>query len=426
MAKLRASSPEKSFYELVINIHYIHAQLPDRDLIKIQAKRGNEIQETQPMHYNSTNGSIIFEYPLTFEIPISKYKQQLENRKVKLSMIELRGKKETINGKAEIDVSPLLSGLKLDREEVPLKSCTDKLAIICVSIDLITVRDKRSSTLIPASAQETEEELSLQKIIETEWRIKSEVARPTINTKTQVEEEERDTARSTIISTKGELAMFWEESPSISSIDEEMEVTRRRVARSGTMPTLTREEVFHRKVVEPKSAIEVFTSADENVEQTKTEEDSSEKDNNFDQNLEKSPEVVVIPPSIISADPNSPSKLDEIPTRVKSATISAPISPKLRSESMSPKAKLFLDIDAAKEKTINPRQSMVESEDSSSEEDLVDVSAEILPSDDIKPISILKSVQPNLRSQDMFLEKKELSSGIHSKRSSTCSGCSLQ
>jgi len=203
-------------------------------------------------------------------------------------------------------------------------------------------------------------------------------------------------------------------------------VTKRRVARSGTLPALSKDEILHKEVVEPKSAIETFISVDEKAEKIKIEEDSSEKDNNIDQNLEKSPEVVVTSPYIISADPNSPTKLDEIPTRAKSATVSGPISPKLRSESLAPKAKLFLDIDAAKEKTINPRHSIIESEDSSSEEDLVDVSAEILPSDDIKPISMMKSASPNLRSQDTFLEKKEMSSGIHSNRSSTCSGCILQ
>lgn len=85
--------------------------------------------------YNSGNGSIIFEYPLSFLLS-----QKSKSTKVKLVMTEIIGHKETAKGKTEIDLSGILVGCsEIERQEYLLKRCYDKFAVICISAKLYDV-----------------------------------------------------------------------------------------------------------------------------------------------------------------------------------------------------------------------------------------------------------------------------------------------
>lgn len=385
-----------------MNIHYVNARLTQKEKLKVIARRGRKaIEETQPMQYNSINSNVIFEYPLNFEITMHKKGDKYVKKFINFRLIELQGEKCVENGKAEFDFSDLANyGLLVNHKDLFLKGCSDKSAVICISMSLIQINKPRAKTGVHSSANQiSDHDLSLQHVSQNANRVQFS----TIQSRRAVKIVDSDgepfdiLSQSTIINSNKDFEILVEEVQNSTKSHQVSKDTdfldHRRNQRSGTVPY------------------------SQNNQETPYKEDKQERGLVIDTKFYlagKSPGFEGL----------SPIRPDNLSARKKSFTVSDPTSPTTsinRNDMISQNARLMNEIDIAKQKQINPKDSMVDSEDSSSEEELLDVSTEILPS----PIGDMNYSKPNIKSQEKELEIKEQKSGISTAKKSVCSGCSL-
>ncbi|CAG9314264.1 unnamed protein product [Blepharisma stoltei] len=148
--------PKKHKFNLDIQVHYVKAQYGETGLIKILVKRGKQKQETQPMPYNSLNGEVILEYPISFIVHMIKRGKNWVKKHVSFQVLEIRGKSTKKLGEAALEFSQIASTLEpFTKFELVLAKSPDKAAKICVSVDLFQLqRHKRafgSTEIVPST-----------------------------------------------------------------------------------------------------------------------------------------------------------------------------------------------------------------------------------------------------------------------------------
>jgi len=131
----RIGSSKVPFY-LDVHIHYLTAQLKNANSVKVVVKRGKDKkEETQPMPYSS--GNVIFEYPLSFQTTIYQKNNTFPKKLLSFRLVQVTGTKSQKNGKVKVDYSQVAkTGKGIVRQEFNLKKCSDKQAVVCVSINL--------------------------------------------------------------------------------------------------------------------------------------------------------------------------------------------------------------------------------------------------------------------------------------------------
>jgi N-terminal C2 in EEIG1 and EHBP1 proteins len=135
---LKKIGAEKVKHVLDIEIHYIRVKLPDTCPVYIEVQRGKKMKkETQTMNYSPYTGIVQFDYPLSFEITMHKKGEKFVKKNFVIKLFEMSGKTKLNNGRVKIDFShiPVLKKPIIKRE-VPLQNCTDKTAIVCITVRL--------------------------------------------------------------------------------------------------------------------------------------------------------------------------------------------------------------------------------------------------------------------------------------------------
>ncbi|CAG9315106.1 unnamed protein product [Blepharisma stoltei] len=408
MAFLHKIGAEKVKYELNVSIHYVKAKLINKEKLKVIAKRGRGLEETQPMQYNAINSNVIFEYPLSFVITMHKKSEKYVRKIINFKLIELHGEKSVINGKAQFDFSELANnpGEKIERQEIQLKGCTDKSAVICVSMNLSHISRLRSQTdavpILNNKAQESD--LSLQKVQVNNAKQKfltSQPRRATIHKGSEDEEDSFDIlSQSTVITSSKEFDLLLDEAspPSGSNeakkfISKDTNYIENSRYRSGSVP---------------------YSISQENSPQNNSQQNGKLTIDSKPVTEEKGLDFGEI----------SPINIEEPKTRPKSNTIAHPndYSESLtKGDLSSPKMKWLADFEIAQKKFVDPKDSHIDSEDSSSDEDPLDVSSDVYST---PPISFMAETQPNINSNERELEKREKQAGLSGpKRGATCAAC---
>ncbi|CAG9326667.1 unnamed protein product [Blepharisma stoltei] len=384
MAFLQKIGAEKVKYELNVNIHYVNAKLTNKEKLKVLAKRGRGLEETQPMQYDSIRSNVIFEYPLSFEITMHKKSEKYVRKIISFKLIELQGEKSITIGKAEYDFSDLANnfGINAEKLELPLKGCSDKSAMICVSMSLDHINKIRSHTAATLHIDNKfqESDVSLQKVHnEPQFLPKIQPKRVIVCKGSGDEEDTYDIlSQSTIITSTKDFDLLIDEAPGINDnkvkdkkfISKDTSDIKNQRNRSGTVPYQV-ETNFQQKSVQ-----------------------------NNEQHKQLSVEVYT--------------------SRPKSNTIADPTSP-VDSTSKGDKLKWLADFDAAQKKFVDPKDSNIDSEESSSDEDLLDVSSEVQTT---PPRSFMKEIKPNMKSHEKEIENRETNAGLSGPgQGSTCAAC---
>ena len=138
---------EKVKHHLEIDIHYIRAKLSDNCNVSIEVQRGKNMhKETQAMAYSTSTGYVQFDYPIGFDITMHKKANKYVKKTFIIKLYQIDGKTKTNNGKVTIDFSqiPLLNK-PIVRREIFIQNCTDKGAVICISVKLEQLSKSRNT-----------------------------------------------------------------------------------------------------------------------------------------------------------------------------------------------------------------------------------------------------------------------------------------
>ena len=167
---LQKLGAEKVKHHLEIDIHYVRARLRENCSISIEVQRGKKMhKETQPIAYSLSSSFVQFDYPIAFDITMHKKGTKYVKKNFVIKLHEIEGNNKVNNGRVKIDFSqiPVLNK-PIVRREVPLQHCTDKSAVVCISVKLDQLAKTRgtlpggispnSSLLSPNSSLLTSEE----------------------------------------------------------------------------------------------------------------------------------------------------------------------------------------------------------------------------------------------------------------------------
>ncbi|CAG9320941.1 unnamed protein product [Blepharisma stoltei] len=129
----------KRLYDLNLQIHYIKASLKQLALVKVRAKIGFQKQETQAMQYDSSKSQVIFEYPITLQdISMKEKSGTYQKKSVFLIVFEIDGKSSKKLGKAKLEFSELARSEKpINKLEIPIEKCSDPNAKVCITAELL-------------------------------------------------------------------------------------------------------------------------------------------------------------------------------------------------------------------------------------------------------------------------------------------------
>lgn len=154
---LQKIGAEKVKHHLEIEVHYLRAKLVNSFPVSIEVQRGKKMKkETQAMVYSLASGYIQFDYPIAFDITMHKKGGKYVKKNFVIKLYEHEGKNKTNNGRVKIDFSqiPVLKK-PIVRREVPLQHCSDKNAVISISVKLeqiSKIRNTFASNLSPNSS----------------------------------------------------------------------------------------------------------------------------------------------------------------------------------------------------------------------------------------------------------------------------------
>ena len=188
MSLIQKIGAEKVKHHLEIDIHYIRIKLSESCPVLIEIQRGRKMhQETQLMNYDMNTGFIQFDYPIGFDITMHKKGEKYVKKYFEIKFFEIHGKNKTNNGKIKIDFSQFSTIKKpIVRREVQLQGCSDKYAMICISVKLEPLSKSKNPSIISspnpsvlasnysALPKKTEETLEVKNSEESYSQIKKE------------------------------------------------------------------------------------------------------------------------------------------------------------------------------------------------------------------------------------------------------------
>ncbi|OMJ68367.1 hypothetical protein SteCoe_34211 [Stentor coeruleus] len=137
-ALIQKIGAEKVKHHLEIDIHYVRIKLADSFPILIEILRGKKMhKETQPLNYNPSQSYVQFDYPLAFDITMHKKGSSYVKKNFCIKLFQINGKNRINNGRVKIDFSHIPVIKKpIIRREVPLQHCSDKTAVVSISVKL--------------------------------------------------------------------------------------------------------------------------------------------------------------------------------------------------------------------------------------------------------------------------------------------------
>lgn len=391
MAIFQRLGAEEIKFELSITIHFVSAKLNYQGLIKVAAKRGRDKkEETQAMQYDSIREKVIFEYPLNFFTTMYRKNDKYLKKFVSFRIYEVVGNKNFKNGKARMDISEATTyGISIMRAELPLRGCGDKSAYICVSIDMNIFDQKRSAS---GPALEPGGDISLQVGMA----------------------DKRSKYRSAADITSAEQQMLKNEHESFYNFENE------KVKGIPLRPKNLTISIKNRVLA--SNGVDKLDNYDKSKFIYHAEP--------IDRNVRSfNSEISFKPPNIdLIIDETNESTEDLVSKSMDEAKILFRESPEQETNSPTRTDKLsrrdiFVGLGISKESLINPKDSLIESEESSSEEEPLDLSSDLLGSIE-HPVSTMSAVHPNERSQELVLTIKEERSGLP-KPKETCCACTL-
>lgn len=418
-------------YDLNLVIHYIKAKLKTGVHLKVVVKRGaDKKDETQPMLYDATQSKVIFEYPLTFFITMYKKGEKFGKKDLSFRMEEIViGKKSLKNGKAIVDFTDLAnSNTQMNRKEVPLKGCSDKKAVICISISLIEAKDGRSLSMYA-----DEKPMPDRKLRERN---------PTFAHSSTSDLPERNKHRNVTYVSKGMSASFAvTESVDEEDIDHDASTygyisnespyrTASISDQNGTVEDFETKGQLTEDYYEPpedRSQIKKFTyGAAPITDKSISYEHKNETIEKFAYSSEPSTESIKDFNDMIDDILKEPDEITDNPKiseeNVKVYNGENEKLPVIPPE--SPRSSMLKQLESFKENIINPKDSQVESEDSSSDEDVLEISQDALVKLNLPPLSISQSVA-NENSKEKHLYAVENTHGLVESRRSVCAKCIL-
>ncbi|CAG9318677.1 unnamed protein product [Blepharisma stoltei] len=354
---------EEIKYELNVTIHYVSAKFTNQGLIKVTAERGDKLSETQPMQYDSSKEKAIFEYPLTFITTMFKRGEKFLKKEITFRVYEMIGNKGIKNGKAQIDFSEAATyGIQISRTQLVLRGCSDKSAYICVSLYLEKYDKKRTES-------EPTGDISMQ---------------------------------TPVVNARNKYKSATDLSDVIENSNKEDKTRRNTHALEAYQPHKheKKEKFKYSHNIIPKNYVRkrFYSLEDGTIDLIEEEKNNEETEDN--EKIRTQSEVYVDSDEInnVSTEDSKPEKEN--------------------------KKDIFKDLGITKESIIHPKDSLVDSEDSSSEEEPVQLSAELIES--IKhPASTMSNVIPNEMSRDDIISQKESSAGLIKGKGPCCTVCSL-
>ncbi|OMJ67721.1 hypothetical protein SteCoe_35037 [Stentor coeruleus] len=137
-ALIQKIGAEKVRHHLEIDIHYVRIKLADSFPILVEVLRGKKMhKETQPLNYSPSQAYVQFDYPLAFDITMHKKGSSYVKKNFCIKLFQINGKNRINNGRVKIDFSHIPVIKKpIIRREVPLQHCSDKTAVVSISVKL--------------------------------------------------------------------------------------------------------------------------------------------------------------------------------------------------------------------------------------------------------------------------------------------------
>ena len=94
-------------------------------------------KETQVISYNLSTGYVQFDYPIAFDITMHKKGNKYVKKTFVVKLYQINGKDKINNGRVAIDFSQIpIINKPIVRRDVILQNCSDKAAVICISVKL--------------------------------------------------------------------------------------------------------------------------------------------------------------------------------------------------------------------------------------------------------------------------------------------------
>eukprot|EP00358_Blepharisma_japonicum_P005270 CAMPEP_0202947048 /NCGR_PEP_ID=MMETSP1395-20130829/10513_1 /ASSEMBLY_ACC=CAM_ASM_000871 /TAXON_ID=5961 /ORGANISM="Blepharisma japonicum, Strain Stock R1072" /LENGTH=411 /DNA_ID=CAMNT_0049648037 /DNA_START=46 /DNA_END=1277 /DNA_ORIENTATION=- len=400
----------KRLYDLNLQIHYIKASLKQLALVKIRAKIGFQKQETQAMQYDSSKSQVIFEYPVTLQdISMKEKSGTFQKKTVFLIVFEIDGKSSKKLGKAKFEFSEIAKSEKpITKLEIPIEKCSDPNAKVCISAELS--HNERSTRGFASS------DFIVGGISDFDY---SSIDRETGSQSLLIHEEVEEDEEIYPSTTHRRSVIVYEKPPNIDDL-------LGGNAESETVGTSGEPEA--RSMESDKDSILTKSSTSEMPEIKNVDIPEVPK---FIPPIQspvidfpEAPEAHEIPEAP-KALPAFQRPIIDIPTRRRSTIgrVRQGSDPEAYKEfpfeASSPR-NLYMAV--AKENAIHPKESKIESESSSEDEEPIFISEEEI----VKkiPIKDMGDTKPNEKSKTEEMVAKENQSGL-SERTGTCAKCTL-
>ena len=143
---------EKVKHHLRVDIHYLRAKLSANCSIYFEVKRGKSMKKvTQTMSYSTDSSHVQFDSSSDFDITMHKKGKKYVKKYFSIKLYEVLGNSPIENGRVKIDFSqiPVLKN-PIARREVTLQHCSDKSAVISITVSLEPLLAKLTSKDAPS------------------------------------------------------------------------------------------------------------------------------------------------------------------------------------------------------------------------------------------------------------------------------------
>ena len=127
----------KTKYELDIIVHYVRINCSVSSAYQVEVERGSRKKQSTKLMLNE--GEMVgFESPITFNITMYHKGESYTYKDLTFKLAKVIDCKKKNDGKVTIDIIPLVGSYQQIQNKVyPLKDCSDKRAVICVSVNLM-------------------------------------------------------------------------------------------------------------------------------------------------------------------------------------------------------------------------------------------------------------------------------------------------
>lgn len=158
MAASQKLGVERIKNRLVVDVHYLKMKTSQNTNVFVEVTRSkNSKKETAMVVLDSNNPLVNFEHQAVFEVKMQKKGKKYEKKFFSVKVIQVKGVEMNENGRVKIDFSQIPALKKpIVKREVPLQHCSDKAAIICISVSLEAILTKNSGKNVRDSKNKEE------------------------------------------------------------------------------------------------------------------------------------------------------------------------------------------------------------------------------------------------------------------------------